>query len=174
MRATPVDDFFAHDGHIRADGVMVHDMRLFQVKSPVESHYPWDYLKLVATVPGDTAFGPLANRNARWSITDLHRIEFGIPVEIIPPAFVQVIGRKGAAVFLQQIVVGCTGRAAGTCRLLRQAAALLQVAAGAGGDDVFPDRPAAARARHDMVEGQFVRGVRLPQYWQLNGRAETR
>ncbi len=60
MRATPIDDFFAHDGHIRADGVMVHDMRLFQVKSPAESHYPWDYYKLVATVPGDQAFAPLS------------------------------------------------------------------------------------------------------------------
>jgi branched-chain amino acid transport system substrate-binding protein len=60
MRATPIDDVFAHDGHIRADGVMVHDMRLFQVKSPSESHYPWDYYKLVATVPGDQAFAPLS------------------------------------------------------------------------------------------------------------------
>ena len=60
MQATPVDDFFAHGGRIRADGVMVHDMRLFQVKSPAESHYPWDYFKLVATVPGDQAFAPLA------------------------------------------------------------------------------------------------------------------
>ena len=60
MRATPVNDFFAHDGRIRADGVMVHDTRLFQVKTPAESHYPWDYLKLVATVPGDQAFAPLA------------------------------------------------------------------------------------------------------------------
>jgi branched-chain amino acid transport system substrate-binding protein len=60
MRATPIDDIFAHNGHIRADGVMVHDMRLYQVKTPSESHYPWDYLKLVATVPGDQAFLPLS------------------------------------------------------------------------------------------------------------------
>ncbi len=60
MRATPINDFFVHDGHIRADGVMVHDMHLFQVKAPSESQYPWDYLKLVATIPGEKAFGPLA------------------------------------------------------------------------------------------------------------------
>lgn len=60
MRATPIDDFFAHDGHIRADGVMVHDMYLFQVKAPAESHYPWDYFKLAASVPGEEAFAPLA------------------------------------------------------------------------------------------------------------------
>ena len=39
---------------------MVHDMYLFQVKSQSESKYPWDYFKLVATVPGDKAFLPLS------------------------------------------------------------------------------------------------------------------
>ena len=60
MRAAPIDDFFAHNGHIRPDGLMVHDMSLFQVKAPSESRYPWDYLKEVATVPGDQAFEPLS------------------------------------------------------------------------------------------------------------------
>lgn len=60
MRATPIDDFFAHGGHIRADGLMVHDTRLFQVKAPAESKYPWDYLRPVSTIPGDTAFQPLS------------------------------------------------------------------------------------------------------------------
>ena len=60
MREAPIDDFFAHGGRIRADGVMVHDMHLFQVKAPAESHYPWDYLKLVSTTPGAEAFGPLS------------------------------------------------------------------------------------------------------------------
>jgi branched-chain amino acid transport system substrate-binding protein len=59
MRAMPVHDFYAADGHIRPDGVLVHEMHLFQVKTPAESHYPWDYLKLLATVPGDRAFAPL-------------------------------------------------------------------------------------------------------------------
>ncbi len=60
MRAAPIDDFFTHGGRIRADGLMVHETHLFQVKSPAESKYPWDYFKLVATVPGDTAFAPLS------------------------------------------------------------------------------------------------------------------
>jgi branched-chain amino acid transport system substrate-binding protein len=60
MKATPIDDFFAHNGHIRADGLMVHDTRLFQAKAPNESKYPWDYLKLVATIPADQAFPPLS------------------------------------------------------------------------------------------------------------------
>jgi branched-chain amino acid transport system substrate-binding protein len=61
MRAMPVDDFFAHDGHIRADGLMVHDLYLFQVKTPAESKSPWDLYKLVATIPGDQAFQPLSD-----------------------------------------------------------------------------------------------------------------
>lgn len=61
MRETPIHDFFAHDGHIRADGLMVHDMYLFQVKTPAESKGPWDLYKRVATIPGDQAFQPLAD-----------------------------------------------------------------------------------------------------------------
>jgi len=60
MRATPVNDMFTHGGHIRPDGLMVHDMFLAQVKTPAESKGPWDYYKILATVPGEQAFGPLS------------------------------------------------------------------------------------------------------------------
>ena len=60
MRRMPVQDFFAPGGRIREDGLMVHDMYVFQVKSPEESRGPWDYYKLVATVPADQAFQPLS------------------------------------------------------------------------------------------------------------------
>ncbi len=60
MRATPVNDFFATNGRLRQDGKMVHDMYLFQVKTPAESKEPWDYYKLVATIPGEQAFQPLS------------------------------------------------------------------------------------------------------------------
>jgi branched-chain amino acid transport system substrate-binding protein len=60
MRSTPVNDFFAHNGSIRQDGRMVHDMYLVQVKQPQESKYAWDYYKVLATIPGDVAFLPLA------------------------------------------------------------------------------------------------------------------
>jgi branched-chain amino acid transport system substrate-binding protein len=59
MRATPVNDFFAHGGKIRIDGRMVHDMYLFEVKKPEESKGEWDLYNLIATVPGDEAFRPL-------------------------------------------------------------------------------------------------------------------
>ena len=59
MKATPVNDFFAKNGHIREDGRMVHDMYLFEVKKPSESTGRWDDYKLLATVPGDQAFQTL-------------------------------------------------------------------------------------------------------------------
>lgn len=59
MRETPVDDFFSRGGVIRKDGRMVHDMLLVQVKTPAESKYPWDYYKVLATIPGDQAFRPI-------------------------------------------------------------------------------------------------------------------
>ena len=59
MKETPVNDFFAKDGHIREDGRMVHDMYLAQVKTPQESKYPWDYLNILKVIPGQEAFRPL-------------------------------------------------------------------------------------------------------------------
>ncbi|MEP6657292.1 MAG: ABC transporter substrate-binding protein [Betaproteobacteria bacterium] len=60
MKSMPVNDFFATNGQIRQDGRMVHDMYLMQVKTPEESKYPWDYYKVLATIPGDQAFQPLS------------------------------------------------------------------------------------------------------------------
>jgi branched-chain amino acid transport system substrate-binding protein len=60
MREMPIHDFFAKNGRIRIDGRMVHDMYLMQVKTPAESKYPWDFYKLLATIPGDQAFRPLS------------------------------------------------------------------------------------------------------------------
>ncbi len=60
MRATPINDMFAKGGVLRADGRMVHDMYLFQVKKPSESKGAWDYFNLKGTVKGADAFLPLA------------------------------------------------------------------------------------------------------------------
>ena len=60
MRDMKVNDFFAKNGYLRADGRFVHDMYVYQVKSPAESKYPWDYYKLVQVIPGDQAFRPLS------------------------------------------------------------------------------------------------------------------
>ncbi|MBW3097415.1 ABC transporter substrate-binding protein [Pseudohoeflea coraliihabitans] len=60
MREMPIDDFFAQGGEIREDGRMVHDMYVYQVKTPEESTGEWDVYKLVETIPGDKAFRPLS------------------------------------------------------------------------------------------------------------------
>ena len=59
LKGMKIDDFY-HKGQIRADGRMIHDMYLFQVKGPKESSTPWDYYKQVAKVPGDQAFTTVA------------------------------------------------------------------------------------------------------------------
>jgi branched-chain amino acid transport system substrate-binding protein len=60
MRERPVNDFYVKNGRLRQDGRLVHDMYFAQVKTPSESKGPWDYYKILATIPGDQAFRPLA------------------------------------------------------------------------------------------------------------------
>ncbi len=59
MRKTKINDFMTKDGWIREDGRIMRDMYLEQVKSPEESTYPFDYFKIVATIPANEAFRPL-------------------------------------------------------------------------------------------------------------------
>jgi branched-chain amino acid transport system substrate-binding protein len=58
MREIPVDDFYARGGRLREDGRLLHDMYFVQVKTPAESTGPWDYYKILATIPGEQAFRP--------------------------------------------------------------------------------------------------------------------
>jgi branched-chain amino acid transport system substrate-binding protein len=55
LKELPVDDSFAQ-GKVQENGRMVHDLYLFEVKKPAESKKPFDYYKLIATVPGNKAF----------------------------------------------------------------------------------------------------------------------
>jgi branched-chain amino acid transport system substrate-binding protein len=67
MRKTKVNDIFAKGGYIRADGTMVHDMYLMQVKTPAESTEPWDYYKVAETIKGDAAWTTKAeSKCAAW------------------------------------------------------------------------------------------------------------
>src|SRR5664279_6537477 len=59
LKKTKINDMFAKGGYVRADGVMVHDMYVMQVKSPQESKYPWDYYKVLKQMSGEEAFGPI-------------------------------------------------------------------------------------------------------------------
>jgi len=60
LKANKVNDMFAKNGVIRPDGRMVHDMYLMEVKKPSEAKYPWDYYKVVATIPGEQAYATKA------------------------------------------------------------------------------------------------------------------
>jgi branched-chain amino acid transport system substrate-binding protein len=57
MKELPSDDPFFGKGYVRIDGRAVHDMYVFQVKTPSESHYAWDYYRMLAKIPGEQAFG---------------------------------------------------------------------------------------------------------------------
>ncbi len=59
MKSNPIKDMFTDHGVVREDGRMVHDMYLMQVKKPDESKKPWDYYKLVETLPGDKVYASL-------------------------------------------------------------------------------------------------------------------
>lgn len=56
LRKLKINDMYAKNGTVRGDGSMIHDMYLMQVKTPAESKYPWDYYKVMQTIPGDQAF----------------------------------------------------------------------------------------------------------------------
>ena len=60
LKTMKIDDFY-NKGQIRADGRMIHDMYLFEVKSAKESITPWDYYKMIAKVPGEQAFTTVAD-----------------------------------------------------------------------------------------------------------------
>jgi branched-chain amino acid transport system substrate-binding protein len=65
MKSNKVNDFFAQGGVVREDGRMIHDMYLMQVKTPAESKAPWDYYKVVATLPGDEVYTKLSESTCK-------------------------------------------------------------------------------------------------------------
>ena len=85
-------------------------------------------------------------------------LQLDVPIEIVAPALVEVVGREGAAVLLELPA----GRAEGVALdvhmgLARGSAAFAQIARRAGGGDILPGRPPALGAGHDMIEGEFPR-----------------
>ncbi len=59
MKAMPVNDDF-YQGVVRADGKFVHNMYVWETKTPAESKEPWDFFKMLHTIPMDRAFRPAA------------------------------------------------------------------------------------------------------------------
>jgi branched-chain amino acid transport system substrate-binding protein len=60
MKELPTDDPLFGKGTIRIDGRKLLPAYLFEVKKPEESKYPWDYYKLIATIPAEEAARPLS------------------------------------------------------------------------------------------------------------------
>ncbi|VFR47236.1 Leucine-, isoleucine-, valine-, threonine-, and alanine-binding protein [plant metagenome] len=60
MRKMPIKDPIMRNASIRPDGRVIHDMYLYEVKKPDESKGEWDYSRLMATIPAEQAFQPLA------------------------------------------------------------------------------------------------------------------
>ena len=60
LHSTPVNDLFVKNGQVLPNGRMVYDMYLLEVKKPAESKKPWDYYKVLATIPGKEAYATLA------------------------------------------------------------------------------------------------------------------
>jgi branched-chain amino acid transport system substrate-binding protein len=60
MKSIPTDDPLFGKGEVQPNGRAIHPAYLFEVKKPSESKQPWDFYKLVGTVPADQAFTPLA------------------------------------------------------------------------------------------------------------------
>ena len=60
MKATPTDDPLFGKGAVRADGRKIHDMHLFEVKTPEQSKMAWDYYNHKRAIPAAEAFRPLS------------------------------------------------------------------------------------------------------------------
>ncbi|MFV0281058.1 MAG: ABC transporter substrate-binding protein [Rhodoblastus sp.] len=65
LKELPVNDVFTKNGKVLANGSMVHDMYLFQVKTPAESKAPWDYYKQLSVIPGSTAYETVAESGCK-------------------------------------------------------------------------------------------------------------
>lgn len=59
MRDIPIEDFMMHGGKLRADGSVVRDRYVYQVKSPAESKTPWDYYSIIRKIDGASVLPPL-------------------------------------------------------------------------------------------------------------------
>src|SRR5699024_3138753 len=94
---------------------------------------------------------PHARPCGEWS-----RLQFDVPVQIVAPAIVKIVGRETFAMILQ-LPAGRADRFALDMhvRLGGGPAALAKVARCAGGGDILPCRAPALRSWNHMVERQF-------------------
>jgi branched-chain amino acid transport system substrate-binding protein len=60
MKKSRIHDVLGDGGYVREDGRVIRDLHYFEVKSPAESKYPWDYYKLIRNIPADQIYRPLS------------------------------------------------------------------------------------------------------------------
>lgn len=65
MRKAKIEDQMTEQGWIREDGRVMRDFYVVQVKTPAESKYPWDYYKVIGTVPAEQAALPLSRSECK-------------------------------------------------------------------------------------------------------------
>lgn len=69
MRKMPID-YFGKPAYLRADGRVVYDLELYRVKSPSQSHGPYDFYKPVRRIPADKAFLPLDSGGCKLGLAE--------------------------------------------------------------------------------------------------------
>lgn len=70
MKEMPTSDPLFGEGYVRKDGRVIHDMYLFEVKTPEESTGEWDLYKTLATIPGEEAFRPLEDGGCEFAMSN--------------------------------------------------------------------------------------------------------
>ena len=65
LRGRPIEDAFARNGRLLANGRFIHDMLLARIKDPEASHAPWDYYDITGTVPAAEAFRSAADSECK-------------------------------------------------------------------------------------------------------------
>jgi branched-chain amino acid transport system substrate-binding protein len=67
LKNAKLNDMYVNNGYVRADGRMMNNMYLMQVKEPSESKYPWDYYKVIEAIPSETIYTTQAeSKCALW------------------------------------------------------------------------------------------------------------
>lgn len=65
MKSLAVNDALWKNVRIREDGRSLNDMYLVEVKKPAESKEPWDFYRIVSTIPGRSGIQTLVGGRLR-------------------------------------------------------------------------------------------------------------
>ena len=66
MKDTPINDMYHANTRIREDGRVLNDLYLVSVKTPAESKYNYDFLKVISKIDGDKSYRSLGEGNCSF------------------------------------------------------------------------------------------------------------